>query len=130
MVFDRARRHALRDQTGRSRDWLHNRSLPYIRRVQHTVLSVDGSKGTMSEFELSLLRQRSLEAIRQKAARGELRFLLPVGFCWTTAGKMEKDPDRRVEQAIQLVFAKMTELGSARQVERAFANNFRFKIRG
>ena len=36
-----------------------------------------GLKGTMSEFELNLLRQRSLEAIRQKARRGELRILLP-----------------------------------------------------
>jgi len=38
-----------------------------------------GLKGTMSEFELGLLRQRSLEAIRAKAKRGELRFGLPVG---------------------------------------------------
>jgi DNA invertase Pin-like site-specific DNA recombinase len=75
-----------------------------------------GLKGTMSEFELSLLRQRSVEAIRQKAARGELQFLLPVGLCWTAAGKVDKDPDRRVQQALELVFAKMTELGSARQV--------------
>ncbi len=75
-----------------------------------------GLKGTMSEFELNLLRQRSLEAIRQKARRGELRFLLPVGFCWTAAGKIEKDADRRVQQAIQLVFTKMIELGSVRQV--------------
>jgi DNA invertase Pin-like site-specific DNA recombinase len=75
-----------------------------------------GLKGTMSEFELNLLRQRSLEAIRQKASRGELRFLLPVGFRWTANGKIEMDPDRRVQQAIQLVFTKMTELGSARQV--------------
>ena len=75
-----------------------------------------GLKGTMSEFELNLLRQRSLEAIRQKAGRGELQFLLPVGLCWTAAGKIEKDPDQRVQQAIQLVFAKMMELGSVRQV--------------
>jgi len=75
-----------------------------------------GLKGTMSEFELNLLRQRSLEAIRQKAARGELRFLLPVGLYWTGVGKIDKDPDRRVQQAIQLVFTKMTELGSVRQV--------------
>ena len=75
-----------------------------------------GLKGTMSEFELNLLRQRSLEAIRQKARRGELRFLLPVGFCWTGEGKIEQDPDRRVRQAIQLVFRKLTELGSVRQV--------------
>ena len=75
-----------------------------------------GLKGTMSEFELNLLRQRSLEAIRQKAKRGELQFCLPVGFCWTPTGKIEMDPDRRVQQALQLVFTKMTELGSARQV--------------
>lgn len=75
-----------------------------------------GLKGTMSEFELNLLRQRSLEAIRQKAGRGELQFLLPVGLCWTGAGKIEKDADRRVHQSIQLVFTKMRELGSVRQV--------------
>src|SRR5712664_1845738 len=58
-----------------------------------------GLKGTMSEFELNLLRQRSLEAIRQKASRGELQFLLPVGLCWNPNGKVDKDPDRRVQQA-------------------------------
>jgi DNA invertase Pin-like site-specific DNA recombinase len=75
-----------------------------------------GLKGTMSEFELNLLRQRSYEAIRQKASRGELRLLLPVGLSWTSSGRIELDPDRRVQQAIHLVFTKMTELGSARQV--------------
>ncbi len=75
-----------------------------------------GLKGTMSEFELSLLRQRSLEAIRLKAARGELRFLLPAGYLWSLSGKIEIDPDRRIQQALRLVFSKMTELGSARQV--------------
>jgi DNA invertase Pin-like site-specific DNA recombinase len=75
-----------------------------------------GLKGTMSEFELNLLRQRSLEAIRQKARRGELQFRLPVGFRWAPHGKVELDPDRRVQHAVQLVFTKMVELGSARQV--------------
>lgn len=75
-----------------------------------------GLKGTMSEFELNLLRQRSVEAIRQKARRGELRFCVPVGYAWTREGKIEKDPDQRVQQAIALVFSKMTELGSIRQV--------------
>ena len=75
-----------------------------------------GLKGTMSEFELNLLRQRSLEAIRQKARRGELQFRLPVGFRWTQNRKVEIDPDRRVQEAVHLVFNKMTELGSARQV--------------
>jgi DNA invertase Pin-like site-specific DNA recombinase len=75
-----------------------------------------GLKGSMAEFELSLFRQRSLEAIRQKARRGELRIPLPVGFCWSPNGQVEKDPDERVQHAIQMVFQKMTELGSIRQV--------------
>src|SRR5436305_7057234 len=75
-----------------------------------------GLKGTMSEFELNLLRQRSVEAIRQKARRGELQYCLPVGYLWTREGKIEKGPDQRVQQAITLVFSKMTELGSIRQV--------------
>lgn len=75
-----------------------------------------GLKGTMSDYELSLLRQRSLEAIRQKASRGELQFLLPIGLCWSSSGKIEKDSDHRVQQAIDLVLHKFTELGSARQV--------------
>src|SRR5437016_14123123 len=70
-----------------------------------------GLRGTMSEFELNLFRQRSTEAIRQKARRGELRIPLPVGFCWSPAGKIEKDADERVRQAIELVFRKMTDLG-------------------
>ena len=75
-----------------------------------------GLRGTMSEFELSLLRQRSLEAIRQKAHRGELRFCLPVGYCWGSTSKIELDPDLRVQNAIRLVFRRFQELGSARQV--------------
>jgi excisionase family DNA binding protein len=75
-----------------------------------------GLKGQMSEFELNLFRQRSSEAIQEKARRGELRLPLPVGFCWTSDGKIVKDPDQRVQQAVQLVFRKMAELGSMRQV--------------
>jgi DNA invertase Pin-like site-specific DNA recombinase len=75
-----------------------------------------GLKGQMSEFELNLFRQRSREAIQEKARRGELRLPLPVGFCWTSDGKIVKDPDQRVQQAVQLVFDKMAELGSMRQV--------------
>jgi DNA invertase Pin-like site-specific DNA recombinase len=75
-----------------------------------------GLKGTMSEFEATLIRQRSIEAIHQKAARGELWIPLPIGFCWTSNSKIEKHPDQRVQQAIQLVFEKMEQLGSMRQV--------------
>lgn len=75
-----------------------------------------GLKGTLNAYELDLLRQRSLEAIRQKARRGELRFCLPVGYVWTAHGKIEMDPDQRIQQALHFVFSKMTELGSVRQV--------------
>lgn len=114
--FPDARTRAVRAPIVRSVGCLQKRPSPYIRKVQHTVLSVDGLKGTMSEFELNLLRQRCQEAIRQKARRGELQFALPIGYRWAPNGKIEKDPDRRVQQAIELVFAKMAEFGSARQV--------------
>jgi DNA invertase Pin-like site-specific DNA recombinase len=79
-----------------------------------------GMKGTFSEFEVNLFRQRTSEAILQKARRGELKIQLAVGFCWASSGKLEKDADERVQQAIQLVFRKMTELGSVCQVLRWF----------
>lgn len=75
-----------------------------------------GLKGTMSEFELNLLRQRSVEAIRQKARRGELQYCLPVGYLWNAEGRIEIDADERVRHALASVFSKMTELGSVRQV--------------
>lgn len=75
-----------------------------------------GLKGTMSEYELSLMRQRGLAARDAKAGRGELRFTLPPGYCWSEAGRIEIDPDEHVAEAIRLVFRKFRELGSARQV--------------
>jgi DNA invertase Pin-like site-specific DNA recombinase len=75
-----------------------------------------GLKGTMSEFELSIFRERSFEALRMKARRGALRFRLPVGLRWSPTEKIELDPDRRVQEAIHLVFRKFGELGSVRQV--------------
>jgi len=75
-----------------------------------------GLKGTMSEYELSLMRQRGIAARDSKAKRGEYQFMLPPGFCWSEAGKIELDPDEHVADTIRLVFAKFRELGSARQV--------------
>ena len=74
-----------------------------------------GLKGTMSEFELGLFRQRSQEALKAMAERGELLTTLPSGFVRTSDNRLEKDPDLRVQQAIQLVFQKFVETGSARQ---------------
>ena len=75
-----------------------------------------GLKGTMSEYELSLLRQRGLAARDSKAKRGELRFALPPGYCWNELGQIDMDPDERITESIRLVFRKFRELGSARQV--------------
>jgi len=68
-----------------------------------------GLKGTMSEYELSLLRQRGLAARDSKARRGELRFTLPPGYCWSEAGRIEMDPDERVGDAIRLLLDRASE---------------------
>ena len=73
-----------------------------------------GLKGSLNEYELDLLRQRSLSARYEKARRGELVATAPVGFV-KAGDRYEKDPDRRVQEAIALVFDKVAELGSARQ---------------
>jgi DNA invertase Pin-like site-specific DNA recombinase len=75
-----------------------------------------GVKGSVSEYELSLFRQRSQEAIVAKAKRGALTFTLPAGLSWTSDGQIELHPDRRVQQAIRMVFDKLSEFGSVRQV--------------
>jgi DNA invertase Pin-like site-specific DNA recombinase len=76
-----------------------------------------GLKGTMAEAELHVIRARLDGGIRSKAARGELRRGLPVGFVWGEGdGEVLFHPDQAVSGAIRTVFEKFTELGSARQV--------------
>src|SRR5262249_47882253 len=75
-----------------------------------------GMKGTMSELELSLLRARSMEALKQKARRGELFFTVAVGYVKVGRDRIEQDPDLRVREAIRLVFARFAEMQSIRQV--------------
>lgn len=74
-----------------------------------------GLKGSLNEYELDLLRQRSQEARRQKAARGELLIAAPVGYIKTADQRLEKDPDGRVQEAIHLIYKKFFELGTVRQ---------------
>ena len=74
-----------------------------------------GLKGSLNEYELDLLRQRSLEARYEKARRGELIVSASVGYVKTQGQRIEKDPDRRVQEAILLVFRKFFELGTIRQ---------------
>src|ERR1700761_655077 len=73
-----------------------------------------GLKGSLNEYELDLLRQRSLSARYEKARRGELVVGAPVGFL-KAGDRLEKDPDRRVQAAITLAIDKVAELGSVRQ---------------
>jgi DNA invertase Pin-like site-specific DNA recombinase len=75
-----------------------------------------GLKGTMSEFEISLLRQRALEAHRQKVRRGKVLTLVPVGYVRTEDDGMEITSDRQVQEAVRGIFQKFRELGSIRQV--------------
>ena len=74
-----------------------------------------GLKGSLNEYELDLLRQRSVEARREKARRGELIQAAPIGYIKTEDLRLEKDPDLRVQQAILLIFRKFVELGTVRQ---------------
>ena len=76
-----------------------------------------GLKGTMAEAELHVLRARLDGGIRNKAARGELRRGLPVGFVWGDAdGEVRFHPDQAVQGTIRTVFEKFAEMGSVRQV--------------
>ena len=75
-----------------------------------------GMKGTMSEMELTILRQRAHEALKQKARRGELFTSVAIGYVRNRHDRIEKDPDLRVHEALALVFRKFEELQSVRQV--------------
>jgi DNA invertase Pin-like site-specific DNA recombinase len=75
-----------------------------------------GLKGTMSEFELTLLRKRMLEAAVAKARRGELRVAVPIGYVWSADLGLMMDPDRRIQESVRTIFRLFDRLGSARQV--------------
>ena len=75
-----------------------------------------GMKGTMSEMELSLLRQRSVEALKLKAARGDLHTTVAIGYVRSEDDRIELDADLRIREAIATVFARFAQAGSVRQV--------------
>lgn len=89
-----------------------------------------GLKGSLNEYELDLLRQRSVDARREKARRGELVIAAPVGFLKTDDGRLERDPDLRVQEAIRLAYRKFQELGTVRQTLLWFLEeNLQFPVR-
>jgi DNA invertase Pin-like site-specific DNA recombinase len=75
-----------------------------------------GMKGTISEMEVASFRERAHSALLQKAQRGALVRRVPIGYIKGSEDRIEKDPDARVRAAIDLIFRKFAELGSARQV--------------
>ena len=110
------------------RDWHHLLELCGL--VEARVIDLDGiydpcrpndrlllgMKGSISEFELGVLRARMLDAAQAKARRGELRLSVPFGYIWHRDMGLGLDPDLRLQDVIRLVFARFRELGSARQV--------------
>ena len=110
------------------RDWHHLLELCGL--VEARVIDLDGvydpcrpndrlllgMKGSISEFELGVMRSRMLDAARSKARRGELRISVPIGYIWHREIGLGFDPDLRVQEVVRLIFARFRELGSARQV--------------
>ncbi len=74
-----------------------------------------GIKATLSVVELKVLKLRLLQGMEEKARRGELKRLLPVGYVRDGTGQVVQDPDLRVREALALVFRKFRELASGRQ---------------
>lgn len=110
------------------RDWHHLLELCGL--VEARVIDLDGMynpcrpndrlllgmKGSISEFELGVLRSRMLDAARSKARRGELRLSVPFGYIWHREVGLGLDPDLRLQEVIRHIFARFRDLGSARQV--------------
>jgi DNA invertase Pin-like site-specific DNA recombinase len=82
-----------------------------------------GIKATMAEHELNMLTKRARAGVLEKAKRGELRYLLPIGCYWTEDGQIEMEPDEHVQKTLYLMFGKFDELGTARQVHLWFLDN-------
>ena len=81
-----------------------------------------GIKGTMSVVELNILKMRMIAGMEEKARRGKLIRTLPPGYIRDNTGKVVKDPDKRVQDAVNLLFRKFRETRSIRQTFLWFRN--------
>ena len=77
-----------------------------------------GLKGTMSEAELHILKQRLVRGKRNKAKRGELGFNVPIGYVRRPSGEIILDPDEQAQTVVKLIFRKFEELGTLNAVLR------------
>jgi DNA invertase Pin-like site-specific DNA recombinase len=82
-----------------------------------------GLKGTMSEAELHILKQRMYQGRLSKARRGDLQFALPVGYVWSPTGEIQFDPDEQVQQIVRFVFRTFDELGTLGGLVRYLASH-------
>jgi DNA invertase Pin-like site-specific DNA recombinase len=82
-----------------------------------------GLKGTMSEAELHVLKQRMYQGALSKARRGELTFALPIGYVWRRPGEIAFDPDEQVQHVVRLVFRAFEDLGTLGGVLRSLARH-------
>ena len=82
-----------------------------------------GLKGTMSEAELHLLRQRLDAGRLAQVQRGRYRQHLPTGYVRLADGTVVKDPDDQVRHVIALMFTQFSVLGSVNQVLRYLRRN-------
>jgi DNA invertase Pin-like site-specific DNA recombinase len=77
-----------------------------------------GLKGTMTEVELHLIKQRMASGRRAKASRGELAVPLPAGYVRQASGEVALDPDEQVQAVVRLVFRLFEQLGTVHAVLR------------
>jgi hypothetical protein len=80
--------------------------------MHYTALCVVGLKGTMSEAELHILKQRLYQGSVSKARRGALHVAVPVGYVWDTDGAIHFDPDEQVQAVVRLIFRTFEERGT------------------
>jgi len=82
-----------------------------------------GLKGTMSEAELYLIRQRMLSGKLAKASRGELAIPVPIGYVRRPSGEVAFDPDEQAQTVVRLVFDTFSRLGTVNAVLRYLASH-------
>ena len=82
-----------------------------------------GLKGTMSEVELTTMRNRLERGKLHKAERGELILTVPCGYLKLPHGEVILDSDEQVRANVQLVFDTFAERGSFGQVYRYLKQN-------
>ena len=91
--------------------------------MHYEVLYIHALKGTMSEAELHILKQRMVQGKHNKAKRGELGFSVPIGYVRRPSGEIRFDPDEQAQQIVKLIFRKFEELGTLNAVLRYLVSN-------